>query len=98
MVMALQDFELFGKDIWGKLIKNNLFIKYKIKYFFILFERSTLEPLSYCENSYSLICDFLRSDAKYGRIGINKHICLDKTSIKQLIKDGKLDPKDGDQF
>ena len=50
-----------------------------------------------CEKSFDLLCDFWRSGANYGT-GKQKDIMLDKKKIRELIRQGALHPKDGDQF
>ena len=62
-----------------------------------ILNRSTLEPLAYCENTYGLICKFMNSKARFGR-GRNFDIMLDKEKIADLIKAKLLVSKDGDQF
>ena len=93
-------FVLYGKIIKG-LFFNSLFFFFffnKIKNLLTsILNRSTLEPLAYCENTYGLICKFMNSKARFGR-GRNFNIMLDKEKIAELIKAKLLVSKDGDQF
>jgi hypothetical protein len=50
-----------------------------------------------CEKSYKLVCNLLSSGANFGT-GKQKDIMLDKKKIKELIRQGALNAKDGDQL
>ncbi len=50
-----------------------------------------------CEKSFKLVCKFWSSGANYGK-GKQKDVMLDKITIKELIRQGALHAKDGDQL